>query len=551
MRIDLRMRWAWVPIVVLVTGALASCGGGTVVAGGVGTGGTGSAYGTVTGFGSVIVDGKGYNSATPQYLAATDVSEEATVTSTTVELGAQVQIQLDAQGNPSTVRIEPELVGPVSNLQSNAGASSFMVNGMPVRVNGEPTIGPVTYYQGMSGFSGLLNGMQVEVHGVYGEDALGQGYIQATLVEQLPNTNTVTRLSGLVSNLNAAAGSFQIGGATVLFDATTNVQPAGIALGNGQWVNVWSPTAPGSGGAVNAHAIRIRTLQGVSGPVQLAGLVTRLSGSQFALSGTGVDASAPALAAVVQSLTPGEYVVVDGQSVAASGTVVASGIRAYASQPSVVELRGTITSFVGVGNFLVRGVPVDASTAAFLADSSPASLVNGAYVDIVGKVSGNVTVATSVSVLSSVPDGATVDYPGTVSAYNASNGSFVLTLGDGSSMDVTLAANVAYGNGSAGDLVNGATVEVSASKTASGLLAYSIEFLKLALPSSGSGGAGPFEASGLAYNVTPVGFMLNGLSLQITSTTSLVGVLADGVSVETTFVESGGQNVAQSISVDQ
>jgi hypothetical protein len=52
----------------LATGVLCACGGGggTNVAegGGVGSGGTGISYGTVTGFGSVIVDGVHYGDST-------------------------------------------------------------------------------------------------------------------------------------------------------------------------------------------------------------------------------------------------------------------------------------------------------------------------------------------------------------------------------------------------------------------------------------------------------------------------------------------------------
>jgi hypothetical protein len=548
---DLWMRRAWFPVVLLLTYALASCGGGggTMVAGGgVGTGGTGISYGTVTGFGSVIVDGTTYSSATPQYLAGTDLDEVKVVTSNAVELGGQLQIQLDAQGNPSTVVIEPELIGAVANLQTTAG--SFSVNGVAVRVNTDPTVGPVTYYQGVAGFIGMSNGMQVEVHGVYGVDASAQGYIQATLIEQLPSTNVITRISGVVSNLNASG--FQIGSTTVQLGAATNVLPSGTSLANGQYANVWTNTAQ-TGNTIGAQVIRVRTLQGTAGSVQIGGLVAGLNGDQFMLSGIPVDASAADLATVAQGLAPGEYVVVQGQSTPATGVVVAGSIHAYAAQPAPVKLHGTITGFVSASNFLVRGVPVDASRATFAVGSSSASLVNGAYVEISGSVNGNAVLAASVSVPGSVPDGATVDYPGTVGSYNPTAGTFVLTLADGSTnVNVTLASNVAYGDGTASNLANGATVEISATRTAGGLLAYSVEFRSLATPIPGPDGTTPSETTGLAYDVVPsTSFKVNGLSIQITGTTQLVpGTLANGVKVEVTFIPSGGLNIAQVISVD-
>ncbi len=550
MKSELSWRRLWKPVVLLLVCGLASCGGGSVVtAGGVGTGGTGSAYGTVTGFGSVIVDGTTYSSATPRYLAGTETAEASEVTSTAVELGAQLEMQLDAQGNPSTVLIEPDLIGAVADVRTDTSGSSFSVNGVLVRVNADQATAPLTYYQGLPNFLGLVNGMQVEVHGVYGVDNGGQSYFQATLVEQLPASNLVTRISGIVTNLDTGAGSFQIGGTTVQFGSQTNLLPAATALANGQWVNVWS-NAPHIGNTVVAGAIRVRTLQGISGPVQLAGLVSGLGGDRFAVSGLTVDASAPGLATTVQALTVGEYVVVQGQSTPATGVVVASAIRVYTAQSNPVEVRGTINGFVSPGNFTVRGVVINASSAAFQGDASSQSLADGAYVDIIGSIDGNTLIAASVSVPGSVPEGATVDYPGTVSGYDPTNGRFVLTLANGTAVSVTLASNVAYGNGKAGDLVNGAAVDVSASSTASGLLAYSVEFRSLAIAGAGANGSSPLEASGLAYGVTPTGVMLNGLALQISPSTTVVGTLADGVSVEVQFIVSGGQNLAQTISVD-
>jgi hypothetical protein len=111
---------------------------------------------------------------------------------------------------------------------------------------------------------------------------------------------------------------------------------------------------------------------------------------------------------------------------------------------------------------------------------------------------------------------------------------------------------VAYGDGTASNLANGATVEISATRTAGGLLAYSVEFRSLATPIPGPDGTTPSETTGLAYDVVPsTSFKVNGLSIQITGTTQLVpGTLANGVKVEVTFIPSGGLNIAQVISVD-
>ena len=568
MTLNRSMRWALCAVVGL---ALAACGGGgaTVAStgGGVGTGGTGISMGTVTGFGSVVVDGTAYSSATPVYYEGTDNDETAPASSEAVELGDQLRIALDANGNPSTVVIQPELMGAVSNL-SVSPSGGFTVNGVAVQVNVDPAIGPMTYYVGLAGYGGLAAAMQVEVHGVYGVDTAGQGYIRATLIEQLPSTSRVTRITGLVSQLvlNAdGSGSFNIGGVSVRY-AAARVMPAGVTLANGQLVNAWSnvTSAPG---VITASVIRIRTLQGVSGPVQISGLVAGLTGSGFQLSGIPVDASSraapdantPSPASVLPGLAPGQYVVVQGQADAATGAVVAGKIQVYAAQPAPVALHGTITGFVSASNFLVRGVSVDATTAAFTpAGTTFAALANGVFVDVTGTVSGNKIVASTVTVQGTPPAGRTVDYQGVVSQCPASSavcGSFVLTLQDGTVRNVTLSSNAAYSNGSAAQLVNGASVEVEATTsatTATDLIAYSVSFQgPIRTAGGGDGTAAALETNGLAYEVTSTTFTVNGLTIVVDGVTPTGGTLVNGAKVEVNFLQSGAQNLATGISIDR
>lgn len=536
---------------------LASCGGGgsalASIGGGVGTGGTGISLGTVTGFGSVVVDGTAYDSATPNYYAETDTAESAPTSATTVELGAQLSIALDAQGNPTTVTIDPELVGAVAGL----GAGAFTVNGVPVRINTNPAAGPVTYYAGLSGFSGLTAGMQVEVHGAVGIDSTGQGYVQATLIEQLPASNPVTRITGPVSNLDPAAGTFRIGGSTILTTSATSVSPAGLPLADGQIVNVWSNTAAAANGAVTAQDIGIRSLLGAAGPVQIGGLVAQRQGASFLVSGIPIDASAAGLASTVAGLVNGEYVVVQGRSDASTGTVAATAIRPYSAQPAQVELKGTITGFVSQGNFLVRGVPVDASQAQF-AGGAATSLANGVFVDIVGSVSSsNLVTASRVTVLPSVPDGGTVDYQGKVSGLVATPGgttSFTLTYRDDgrtSTAQVTLAPNVVFSRGTAAQLVNGSTVEIEAVSGANGLTAYSVTFQNVNAGTGSGESATTSETRGIVYDyVKDTSFSVNGITIQMNGVQPSGGALADGLTVEVSFTQSGGSNLAKEISLD-
>lgn len=456
MKTDIARSWLTLTLSLL----LMSCGGGTTDFAGVGTGGTGITSGTVTGFGSILIDGDLYSSATGEYLEGDDEDEASLVSALSVDLGEQLQILLDDQGNPTSVLIEPALIGTVSAVDVAGG--TLVVNGVEVRVNANWLRGPVTYYAGLAGLAELSAGTsRIEVHGMYGVEA-GDGYIQATRIQRLPDTSTATRITGIVSDLGG--GALKIGGMTISY-ASASVLPQGVNLATGQLVNVWSPDLP-SGNNLTAHVIRVRTLHGVTGTGVIAGLVYGLNGSRFSLSGIDVDASG--LSSL--SLSNGEYVVAIGTPDASTGELVATGIRTTPGQNSEVELKGTITAYDSIARTLVvRGVPLvyDNDT------KIEGSLAVGAYVEVHGEISGNAVLATEIHVEDTAPEGGTVEYHGTVSAVTGS--SFTLTSG-GVAYLATLADNVGYENGTATDLVDGASVEVQATATASGLLVYAIEF---------------------------------------------------------------------------
>jgi hypothetical protein len=524
----------WRRLLVLLSGLLlAGCGDGlTTVADGVGIGGTGITMGTVTGFGSLVIEGDTYSSATAEYLEGNDKDEAVPVSSLSVALGQQVQMLTDDQGNPTTVLVEPTLIGTASNVSG----SGMTVNGVTVRVNTSLAAGPRTYYAGVSGMNAVEPGMKVEVHGLYGVDANGP-YVQATRIAQLPAASTVTRVTGQVTDLNPAAGTFRLGSMTIHYDPSTSLMPKGITLANGQLVNVWSPDAP-IADQLTAVVVRVRSLQGISGQIVVSGLVTALGVNQFTVSGIVVDDSDPSLATVVQTLKQGDYVVVSGQADASTGRLVAASIATTSNLSSGVELKGTVTDYVNSANFLVRGVIVDASAATI----GGGALADGAYVEVHGHVQGNVVIATSVEVHAVTPDDATVEYDGIVSALVGD--SFVLTLPDDTAYNVTLADNIGYENGTASQLINGARVVVEATHTSTGLIVYAIEFKDLGEPSDEQ----VYETSGIAYDITATSFRVNDLTIQINGVD--VTGLDDGVKVEVHFISSGGLYLAQEISVD-
>jgi hypothetical protein len=533
---------------------LISCGGGASVASGegVGTGGTGISMGTVTGFGSVVIDGKSYNSASPSYYTQSSLSDAAPALPTDVNLGDQVQVDLDAQGNPSSVIIAPDLVGAVAA----ADTTGFSVNGVRVQFNNQLKAGPLTYFSGLQGPGSVQNGMQVAVSGAYGLNPSGAPWVMATLIERLPDANTILRTSGIVSGLDSSAQSFQIGSLTIHFNPATLVLPKPTALANGVFVKVWSNQSLSNGGAtLSANIIRARSLLGRTGSVQLSGLVSLLSGSHFQISGIGIDASANNLTSDVATPTGGQYVTVRGQIDSSSGSVVANAIDSYASQPVQTAIQGTITGYTGVGAFFVRGVPVDASTAQITFGSGVSTLADGMYVELVGTVGASnsaVIVASTVTVIGAqAPNGKSVIYRGLVRQFVSASQPFVLVRrvnGVDVLESVTLASNVSYGNGSASQLANNVGIELEATKNASGLTGYSVNFIGSG-PGPSGGGVQPVLVRGRVDALSATTLYVAGLAIQLNGVIAQGGALVGGARVEVWISATGGMLLAQSITI--
>ena len=228
-------------IAVLTTLMLVSaCGGGGVVAilAEVGTGGTGSAFGIVTGFGSLIVDGVPRNDSNASYSSEAEQGVAVAMPMTGVMLGQSAEFAYDAAGNITSAMMSPEIVGTVSA----ASASGITVLGIPISANGDPAAGPVTSFVGYVSLASVQVGDRVEAHGLLKTDSQGKPYLQATLIVQKPAANGV-RLTGVISQYNAGAGSFLIGNQTVI-TGSARISPAGATLVNSQLVTVWSNNAP-------------------------------------------------------------------------------------------------------------------------------------------------------------------------------------------------------------------------------------------------------------------------------------------------------------------
>lgn len=385
--------------------AVAACGG----SGGVGFGGTGTeppsvADGTLTGFGSVVVDGS-------SYAWSTDTARRETgpgvFVAATPRLGESVRVEFEgATGveRATDVRVEAAVTGQVESV--DGARSRFVVLGQTVVVNASAAGGPVTFFDGIGGIAGVKVGDLVEVHG-RPRQAAGSGAAELLASRIGAGSGTARRVSGVVTAVSGsgASASLRVGNLDVAI-GTATLAPAGAVPAVGDRVVAWADTEPQAGrlaatglrlvprGAVDSGARtrlagsigvldeQARTFQVVGVPVRYGNAVVAPQGPNFALADL-------------------VYVRVEG-TLAGDGVVDATKvqIRKQGGDEAEVELTGSIASFAAPARFTLRGTPVDASGVTVLQGCGNRPLADGLAVRVTGTVAtsaaGSVVSAESV-----------------------------------------------------------------------------------------------------------------------------------------------------------
>jgi Domain of unknown function (DUF5666) len=538
--------------------SLAGCGSsgaGILLASGIGSGGTGIVAGTVTGFGSVIIDGSRYPDTGATYDITGDSSAAVAVSPTMAGIGQQVEAEIDSGGNATAVHIYPEVIGVVSAV--SASTNAITVAGMRVVANATNAALPITVYAGFTQFSDIHVDDRVEVYGLPETDSSGP-YLAASRIELKPSSCTGVcgvRVSGTLDQLNTSAQTFTLGALTVSYSGSTLITPSGQSLANGERVSVYSST-PLNGTNLSATAITVRAMAASAGYLRLSGAISGYaSNASFSVSGVAVNAGSATLTPGTLVLANGVTVVVVGSFDPGTNQLVATGVTGYSSDSIQAELHGTITNFVSVANFQVRGTLVDASAATF-SGGTAADLQNNAYVEIHGTVSNNVVSASTVA-FTSETDGSVDDLTGVVSGYTYPTQPFSITLDNrGTTVQAILAAAPFYIGGTSADLSDGKYVTVDASLVNGQWVVNTVTFL-LGTPPAASGspasGNGA-EIEGILGNLNlgTSTFTLNGVTVDFSGAAlSGGGTLANGVNVQVYGTLSGSTLTASRIKIDQ
>ena len=421
--------------------ALVACGGG----GGAGTtAGTQSATnastsGTITGFGSVIIDGVRIDDHSVLSMLE---KEDGTLVPTQMKIGQQVVALHDDNHVASSVHVLPSVEGTVDAVDTTA--ATLTVLGQVIKINSDPTAGPVTVFEApYASLADVHAGDSVEIHAIPRLDPVAKTWsLQATRVEKA-GADSALHTSGIVSNLSTSASTFSLGSLVIDY-SQAKLLPAGVTLANGEMVHVAIPLGTVvSGTPVKAVVVKVRThsdeshshMSEVGGKVDAVDATAKT----FTVGGVTVDASAAVFPQPGQSLSTlaaGSYIVAigtyDSNGVLKAQRVIVRGAM-DAQEGGDAELHGTVLNYVSMSNFTVRGVTVDASAATIDGSCGAITqLANNMQVGIEGAVQpSGVVKAATVSCEQEQAGQSIVGADGVVSSVDTASSSFVLATQSG------------------------------------------------------------------------------------------------------------------------
>ncbi len=411
---------------------LAGCGGGATNTAGVGSGGSGVAEGSVTGFGSLIVDGVEYDDSN----ASVQADGGGGLRNVAAKLGQRVRLGYDAQNRTEAVLVLPQLIGPVTAAVD--ASHHLAVMGQPVQLvsaSQASQLGMPTVLDGWSAASGIASGDEVEVHGAwYYDSGSGSYQLAATRIEKLAAAADPVLISGVAQTVSANALRLDSANGDWV-----NWPQAGQAVTAGQVVQLWLPRA----------AMYLQPLS----PTRLLDASAQLAaqaGQGLRLSGPASNYDAAANTVDIQgmriSLPPG--LALDGQNLAGGGFLDVDAapdqnqLVAGSARQTPTPGGGTQTvTLKGIANnidwsaanisFTLRQIQVSASQASL--DASCRAL-SAAYANVYVVVAGSLpanqgtagVVASSVTCSLNPPGGASVDLSGQVSQVNLAAGTLLL-----------------------------------------------------------------------------------------------------------------------------
>ena len=362
---------------------LAACGGGSGNVAGIDR--TGSpviaSYGTVTAFGSVVVNGVHYDTSQATFLVDGDAGTQADLAIGDVVLVKGTLDAGGATGTATSVRLDNNVRGPIASIDTTT--DTFAVLGQVVRVSADTSFDGAIQPPALAT---LAVGDVVQVSGLVQSD----GSVNATRIERRPIASEY-EVSGTVAGHQVAPRLFALNRLIVDYQLA---QLRGFStIANGQHVLVRGPLVNGVLRATRVEYLG-NGLGGASGEGrEVEGLITRfVSTTDFSVSGLAVTTTSQTIyeGGTAADLALNVKVEAEGR-LNDVGVLVATKLEIRRSAP--VRIVATVDSLnVAASSFVVLGVTVKVDALTRLEDQSSAQLrpfalgnVNaGDYVEIRG-----------------------------------------------------------------------------------------------------------------------------------------------------------------------
>jgi cytoskeletal protein CcmA (bactofilin family) len=279
--------------VAVITAAIVACGGSGMGAGNSATGastGTSSSasmvsVGTITGFGSVLMNGLEFQTTSAAISVDGQSGSQGDLRAGDI---VEVKGHQDASGNQDIaddIDFRGDIQGPVSAIDTVAHTLTILGQTVVVTANTsfDDDIAPTS-------LAGVSVGDILEVSGMSAAD----GSVQATRIERRP-AGTGLQIIGFAAATNAMAKTLMINALVVNFSAATLVDFPSTGPKDGDRVEVNGTTLDASGALV-ATRLELRTgfdfKADAGAPAEIEGLITRFaSATDFDVAGRPVTTS--------------------------------------------------------------------------------------------------------------------------------------------------------------------------------------------------------------------------------------------------------------------
>lgn len=391
----LRKLMTW--IAASATLAIAACGGGGssggiggTGGGGGGIGGTGVAYGTITAFGSVWVNGVEYDTSNTTF--KTDDNPNGGGGQDDLRVGMVVRVDGSISGaTASTITEDESLKGFVEQV---IDANRMVVMGQTVQIDNT-----TRFDNGVV----PVQGDRVEVHGlIAGDGVIAAGYIEKKTTAPTPPF----AVKGIVKNQDAASQTFQVGTLTVQYaGATVGDMPAGSW--NGLQVDIKGSScggvAPVCGTLVATKVEPAGANVSSASQAEIEGVVVAVTANGFTIGNQQVvtTTSTRYEGGVAADLIVGTKVEAEGSI--SNGVLTATKVSfrdAVKIEGDVATVNGSTLTIAGL-----PGITVNVTTITELKDVTLGGLAAGQHLRIRGKLgTGNSMVATRLELRSADTD---------------------------------------------------------------------------------------------------------------------------------------------------